>query len=51
LQDIFRFEPTRRGGKRIAGQFAATGIVPRLAEELRDREFAVPLGIFQKVSK
>jgi pilus assembly protein CpaF len=48
LQDIFRFEPTSRGGKRISGQFVATGIVPRLAEELRDRDFAVPLSIFQR---
>jgi pilus assembly protein CpaF len=48
LQDIFRFEPTSRSGKRIAGQFAATGVVPRLAEELRDREFAVPMSLFQR---
>jgi pilus assembly protein CpaF len=48
LQDIFRFEPTSRSGKRLAGQFAATGIVPRLAEELRDRDFAVPISIFQR---
>ncbi|HUE69893.1 MAG TPA: CpaF family protein [Pirellulaceae bacterium] len=48
LQDIFRFEPTSRSGRRIAGQFTATGIVPRLAEELRDREFAVPMSLFQK---
>jgi pilus assembly protein CpaF len=48
LQDIFRFEPISRSGKRITGQFAATGIVPRLAEELRDREFAVPTSLFQR---
>ncbi len=48
MQDIFRFEPTSRGVKRITGQFVATGIVPRLAEELRDRDFAVPLAIFQR---
>ncbi len=48
LQDIFRFEPISRNGKHIAGRFAASGIVPRLAEELRDRDFAVPMSIFQR---
>jgi pilus assembly protein CpaF len=37
LQEIFRFE--RRGSERgrVMGEFAATGIVPRLASELRGR--------------
>jgi pilus assembly protein CpaF len=48
LQDIFRFQVESRGGRRITGKFAATGVVPRLAEELRDRDFAVPMSLFQK---
>lgn len=48
LQDIFRFEPKSRGGKRIVGEYLPTGIVPRAAEELRDREFAIPLSLFQR---
>jgi pilus assembly protein CpaF len=48
LQDIFRFHVESRGGRRITGKFAATGVVPRLAEELRDRDFAVPMSLFQK---
>ena len=48
MQDVFRFEPTSRSSKRIVGQFVATGIVPRIAEELRDRDFAVPMSIFQR---
>ena len=37
LQEIFRFERGRRRGRRVEGEFVATGIVPRLAEELRAR--------------
>ena len=37
LQEIFRFERGRRRGRRVEGKFVATGIVPRLAEELRAR--------------
>ncbi len=60
LQDIFRFE--RRGraghhpedgregrsGRQIAGEFVATGIVPRVVEELQERGIEVPRTIFQK---
>src|SRR5580704_17481232 len=48
LQEIFRFE--RRGvkGRQIAGEFVATGIVPRFADDLRERDIPVPLEIFQK---
>jgi pilus assembly protein CpaF len=48
LQDIFRFERRGRRGKGVVGEFVATGIVPRLIEELRDRDIAAPLEIFQK---
>jgi pilus assembly protein CpaF len=48
LQELFRFE--RRGlvSGRVQGAFTATGIVPRLAHELREREVKVDLGIFQR---
>ena len=48
LQDIFRFERRGRRGKSVAGEFVATGIVPRLVEELRERDIDVPLEIFHK---
>lgn len=48
LQDIFRFERRGRKGRGVAGEFAATGIVPRLVEELREREMEVPLHLFQR---
>jgi pilus assembly protein CpaF len=48
LQDIFRFERRGRRGRSVMGEFAATGIVPRIVEELRDRDVFVPMEIFQK---
>jgi len=48
LQDIFRFERRGRKGRGVGGEFAATGIVPRLVEELLEREIEVPLHLFQR---
>ncbi len=48
LQEIFRFERRGQSGKRINGEFVATGITPRAMEELRQRGIDVPRGIFQK---
>ncbi|QDU98842.1 CpaF family protein [Lignipirellula cremea] len=48
LQEIFRFETRGRKGRRLIGEFVATGIVPRAVEELRNRDIHVPLEIFQR---
>jgi len=48
LQDLFRFERRGRKGRTIQGEFAATGIVPRLVEELREQDIEVPVSIFRK---
>jgi pilus assembly protein CpaF len=48
LQDIFRFDRKGRKGRAVLGSFVATGIVPRLIAELREREIEIPLSIFQK---
>src|SRR5262249_49936804 len=47
-QDIYRFDRQGRKGKSVLGTFAATGVVPRLVEELRERDVAVPMELFQK---
>jgi pilus assembly protein CpaF len=47
LQEIFRFERQGRIGRNVAGEFVATGIVPRLVEELRERQIEIPLDLFQ----
>jgi len=48
LQEIFRFQRTGRKGSRVVGEYQATGIVPRLAMELRDQGFDFPLDLFRK---
>ncbi|MBL8767992.1 MAG: CpaF family protein [Planctomycetes bacterium] len=47
LQEIFRFQRGGRQGKRIVGEFTATGVVPRLVERLRERDENLPLRWFQ----
>jgi pilus assembly protein CpaF len=48
LQDVFRFHRKGRKGRSVLGDFVATGIVPRLVEDLRERDVTLPLTIFQK---
>jgi pilus assembly protein CpaF len=48
LQDIFRFERRGQKGRQIAGEFVATGIVPRVVEELHERGIEINRNIFQK---
>jgi len=47
LQEIFKFERQGRLGRNVAGEFVATGIVPRLVEELRERQVDVSIDLFQ----
>ena len=46
LQDIFQFQRTGRKGKKVAGRYVATGIVPHVAEDLRSRGLDVPMQLF-----
>jgi len=48
LQDVFRFQQTGRSGRKVIGNFAPTGIVPKIVHELREKGVAVPLEIFQR---
>jgi pilus assembly protein CpaF len=50
-QELFRFERRGRKGRSILGEHAATGIVPRLADELRELDIAVPMHLFQKPNR
>jgi pilus assembly protein CpaF len=51
IQELFRFERRGRKGRSILGEHVATGIVPRLADELRDQDIAVPMHLFQKPNR
>lgn len=50
LQDIFVFEKKGKKGRRIVGEFAPTGIVPRVVEELRQQDVDVPVSMFRKAA-
>ena len=47
LQDVFVFHQTGRRGRIIEGEFAATGVVPRIVHELRQRGTDVPMDWFR----
>ena len=48
LQEIFRFERRGMKGRQIIGDFVATGIVPRVVDELQERGIEIPRSLFQK---
>jgi pilus assembly protein CpaF len=48
MQEIFRFQPRGRQGRKVLGEFEATGVVPRVADELRERDFPISSAMFQK---
>lgn len=43
IQDIFRYEQRGRRGRAIQGEFMATGVIPRLVQELNDRGNTLPV--------
>jgi pilus assembly protein CpaF len=47
LQDVFCFQQHGRKGRRIAGEFAATGVVPRIIERLREQGVEISMELFQ----
>ncbi len=48
LQDLFQYRKRGRQNRRLIGDFSATGIVPRVVNELRETGTDVPLSIFQR---
>ena len=48
LQEIFRFVSTGKAKRRIKGNFVSTGVVPRIAERLRENHVDVPMHLFQR---
>ena len=48
LQDIFVFRRRGRQGRRLLGEFEATGVIPRMIEELRNQGNEIPLDMFHK---
>ena len=48
LQEIFHYRRQGVQGRRLMGEYSATGTVPRVAQELRQRGVDLSLGLFQK---
>ena len=48
LQEIFTYRRKGRQGKRLVGDFVATGIVPHMVEGLRSRGVDVHMDWFKK---
>jgi len=49
LGEIFKFVQTGRDAKgKVVGEFTATGVVPRICEELRSSGLPVDMSIFNK---
>jgi pilus assembly protein CpaF len=46
LQDVFHFERRGKRGRHITGSFVPTGIVPRVVEELRERNVDISTSVF-----
>ena len=47
MQEVFVFRSRGRQGKRLTGELVATGIVPRVVEQLRAENHDVPMALFQ----
>ena len=46
-QEVFVYRSRGRQGKRLTGELVATGIVPRVVEQLRAENHDVPMSLFQ----
>jgi pilus assembly protein CpaF len=50
LQEIFRFVAKGKVNRRITGEYAAMGVVPRIVERLREHHVDVPMRLFQSTT-
>ncbi len=48
MQELFAFRRHGRQGRRVIGEFIATGVVPRMVEELREEGVQIPAALFQR---
>src|SRR4030095_17000565 len=47
LQELFAFRRRGKVGRRVLGHFTATGVVPRMVDDLRDEGVQIPAALFQ----
>ena len=48
MQELFGFRRRGKQGRRVVGHFTATGVVPRLVDELREEGIQIPAALFQR---
>ncbi len=48
MQDLFVFQHQGKQGRRIVGRFAATGVIPRMVDDLREDGVQIPGALFQR---
>ncbi len=48
MQDLFVFQRQGKQGRRIVGRFAATGVIPRMVDDLREDGVQIPGALFQR---
>ena len=52
MQEIFAFHRRGRQGRRVVGEFTATGVVPRMVDELREEGIVqIPAALFQRTAE
>ena len=48
MQELFGFRRRGKQGRRVVGHFTATGVVPRMVDELREEGVQIPATLFQR---
>jgi pilus assembly protein CpaF len=48
MQELFGFRRRGKQGRRVVGHFAATGVIPRMVDELRDEGIQIPAALFHR---
>jgi pilus assembly protein CpaF len=51
MQELFAFRRRGRQGRRVMGHFTATGVVPRMVDELREEGMQIPAALFQRTEE
>jgi pilus assembly protein CpaF len=50
-QELFAFRRRGKQGRRIIGQFTATGVIPRMVDDLREEGVQIPAALFQRTEE
>jgi pilus assembly protein CpaF len=48
MQELFAFRRRGKQGRKVIGHFTATGVIPRMVEDLREEGVLVPAALFQR---